>query len=357
MIYYLSFFLLFFGLIYLAQRDTRVSYIPLSALFVLLTVFAGIRYGLGRDFDMYQIIYDEGELSVSFGFLEPLWRHSILFFKWLGMSSAAWFTLIAGATYACVIYGFRKLAGDYWWLALLAFVLTFAGYFESFNIIRQYLAVAIVLAGYHLILSKKYLHFLPIMLLAILLHQSAVFFIPILLLSEIKIPRWVLLLALPVSFVLGSLVLPSVLDVVASSFPDRYGQYADKEVYAMASSTMLFPIFLNFVALYFIWRKPFLTEKAPHAYRFVNLLVIAISLYTLLLDFEIGARLYIYPFAFSFVLYALSIKYDRLLINRLAVSFIIAVFSLFMLKLLVDKQEPYSSYRTIFNQQIYQPPH
>ncbi|GAD05891.1 exopolysaccharide synthesis-related protein [Porphyromonas crevioricanis JCM 15906] len=354
LIYYSCFFALFALLIYMGRTTERLSAYPMFALWLLLTIFAGMRFGPGRDFSMYLNIYEYGEHTPNYHVLEPFWKEMIDLFRRWGVSSAVWFTTVAGLTYALLIYGFRRLCGENWWIAILAFVLVYSGYFETFNIMRQYLALGIMIASYPLMQQKRYLWFALCLVGAFLVHSSAAIILPMLLIARIKWNKYILAALLVFSPLLSELLLPSMLDLLGNILPDRYGIYTEKsQVSKMQTETGLYPLFLMFVALYFVFSAKRISKYRPEIYPYINSLVFAVIIYSLFKNFETGVRIFYYPFAFFFPLLALTVKPGDKLKRQPAIVAILLVFSIFTCKNLSDINESYSKYRNIYDTRRY----
>lgn len=357
LICYAVFFSLFVLLLFIAQKDKRLSQIPFLGLFILLTLFSGLRYGLGRDFEIYEFMYNNPVHSSSFDFVEPFWQTFIMICRTLGVPFLSWQLLVSGLTIGLCMYSFRRLCGSYWWMALLSFVLIYSGYFESFNIVRQYLSMSIVLASYCLLLDKKYGYWFLCCLLSFALHHSAVVFVviaPFVLFTSERLGTKSWFLFLIVSFLVGKFFLMPIVDILTQFLPERYSLYTHSDkVYAMSSDSGVYPIFLNLTALFFLYLRQHIQTSNVLYRQSVDYYLTAIVFYNLFINFEIAARLFYYPFMFTFILFPLSFKYSRTKWVSWALSAILCVFSVFMVKNLGNIEEPYSKYRTIFDTIIY----
>ena len=63
------------------------------------------------------------------------------------------------------------------WMSILLFI-SLGFYYTSFNMIRQFIAIAIVMLSYKYLIEKNFLKFFMIVLCASLFHMSALIFIP-----------------------------------------------------------------------------------------------------------------------------------------------------------------------------------
>lgn len=354
-IYYSCFFAAFAGLMVMASRSQRMPSVILSAVFALLLLFSGFRYGLGRDFGMYEFIFQYPVQSGSFEHTEAIWQKGTLVFRALGLNFLDWQLFISCIIIGGFLYGFYKLCGNYWWVATLSFVLIYSGYFESFNIIRQFVSLSIIVGSYHLYLERRYLLWLLFLFIAFLFHASAIIIIPLVLaVTRIRWSDTFVVICLLGSAIVGRFFFQDILSLMKLVVP-YYSFYLEgKNVYAMASDSGIYPIFLNVVALFFIYLSRRISRDKDPFYRdYVLYFSLAVILYNVFLNFEIGARLFYYPFAFTFVLLGLSYKHFKSSKIIFAFYFVLFIFSVFMMKNLSNIEEPYSAYRTFFDPVIF----
>lgn len=87
------------------------------------------------------------------------------------------------------------------WLAVLLFVI--GGYNQSLFVLRQHMAMSIVLFSYPYIINRRFMPFLFYVLIAFFIHQTAVIFLPIYFLYGIKKK----ILIIPIYFMLGFILI------------------------------------------------------------------------------------------------------------------------------------------------------
>ncbi|WP_019241426.1 MULTISPECIES: EpsG family protein [Bacillus] len=155
------------GEIFTARSNTILI---LWALILLgLAAFKGV--GVGVDYPMYYGFF----LHESYTGIEP----GISFFYDLAVKYENFFIFSIG-TYALFIffmfYGIKKNSPNYL-ISLLFFLLTYV-YLNSYNQLRQLIAVSIIFCFVNILLSDKKIKkwmFICIILLALLFHNSAIF--------------------------------------------------------------------------------------------------------------------------------------------------------------------------------------
>lgn len=121
--------------------------------------------------------------------------------------------------YSIIIYGFFysfQKESAYPLFSILVFILMYF-YFSSFNVMRQYIAISIVLLAYIQLLAKKYVEFLLLVLLASGFHFSALLALFSWFIYKIRLPNsiyiyWVVAL----SFVVGFFYTDKLTDMITS---------------------------------------------------------------------------------------------------------------------------------------------
>lgn len=352
-------YLLFFSLLgvlgwaYAKDRNSRP--IGVVLLFILLTLFSGLRFGLGRDFSMYLNAYEYYPNYVSLQFMEPLWQKMYGLFH---LFEAGYTTLqlaVAGATVGLAMRAFGKLSLNFI-IALVSFVIIYHGYFESMNLMRQVLAMMVVLAFFNWYLEHRYWSFLGALILAVLFHTSAVFMVPLLLITRVKPSRQIMATVLLGSLMVGTPLLNTIIEAAQGVLPERYGNYLlAGKVSAAEKSSGIYLVFLNALTLYFIWQEKKLRRLHEPTGLYTQMLFWGVVIYNCTLSFEVGMRLMFYPLMFIYPLLANSFELDKSERNRLVILLALSLFFLFEVKNLTNPQEPYSKYQTIFHHFSYNP--
>ena len=156
-----------------AQKKNKKKYIIVAAL--VLTVIAGLRaVSVGIDTKNYVRLFGhiaDGNLNLAHGletsfkyicaFLLAIWNNNnFLFFI---------FALITNVLIFARLWDFKDRISLPW--ATMIYFGVF--YFMTFNIMRQFVAVAIIFYGTRYLAEKKYFKFLFFVLLGFLFHKSA----------------------------------------------------------------------------------------------------------------------------------------------------------------------------------------
>lgn len=153
-------------------RDSRVvSWLCLSLSFLTLTGISAWRYGIGTDYwpryvPIFQSIAQGQQTNYEPGFV--FLNRAVAAFT----RDPQWLIAVAAVITIALVYRFivRMSVSP----ALSVFVFVFAGfYLESFNIVRQWLAVAILLNTIEFVVRRRVVPLIVLTLLAASFHASA----------------------------------------------------------------------------------------------------------------------------------------------------------------------------------------
>ncbi|MDO4692755.1 MAG: EpsG family protein [Porphyromonadaceae bacterium] len=346
--YYILFYTLFIGLLLAAKFYRQGERICLFLVWVLLTLFSGLRVGPGRDYLVYLNAYTD-PMSSSAQYLETSWSIiNHICRDLLGMPLHFWLMWIAGLTYALVLYGFRLWRIDWVW-GILVYVLIYKGFFESLNTIRQCLAVSMVFAGSAwLVIDRKPARFVGSVLFASLFHSSAILSLVLYFLVYRKVSCWVMLASLSLSFVVGLTLFPMLIDTFGAVIPERYALYLYSDETATETASGLYKVFLNLFASFLAIRTAWRGEMDRRTAFGIRAIVLSVCMYNVLSTFEPGLRLMLYPYAMIFVCFPLMLRLERG-IWRMGVAVSLLGFSVLTIKEISNPEEPYAHYQTVYD--------
>lgn len=149
-------------------------------------VIAALRYDVGTDY-MYRYVPDYlrlyyggrvGNLELGFKLLV---KFCIFFFR---KNFQVLFIITSFVIIAGIFYSIYRNSKNYIFSIALFFVAGY--YFQSLNIVRQFMAMAILLAGYRLIIDKKYVKWVVVCLVASMIHTTAIIGVGLIVLNEMK---------------------------------------------------------------------------------------------------------------------------------------------------------------------------
>lgn len=173
-------FILFFGLVIFNINVKNKNVIFLSIVFIILTLMSGFRhYSIGTDTNGYLLhfnIINFNNVSIFQYSMEPLF---ILLNK-IGylFSSNPQIILILSSIIISFFVAMRINASSaYPWMSVFLYVSMYM-YYQSFNGVRQYIAIAIMFYFSKYISENKPINYYFGVVLAIGFHQTAAIFIP-----------------------------------------------------------------------------------------------------------------------------------------------------------------------------------
>ena len=187
------------------KKDKTFRAIVLFLIVLIAVYFAGFRDLLGMDYDGYRD-HCEGDryLGDTLWFLnEPIYELIRNFCATTQFSAVIFFLLFAAFTSVPALVIYSKY--DNFFLSGFVY-LTYTGlYLFSFNVVRQFAAAGILMIGAYYLLKgglKNKCIFVSIVILAALIHKSALFFLPVLFITNKDFNPTIILLLLILSFVI-----------------------------------------------------------------------------------------------------------------------------------------------------------
>ena len=151
-------------------------------------IISGLRYGISVDYikvyerSFYLILNNKKNISgfeTGFYWLVKLCSKII---------AKPWFMFTVVAAITIILY-FKAFEESKEFLVSVFLFFAVGAYFDSFNGIRQYIVVAVFMYAYRYIRTNNLKKYILIMGLCILIHNSAIFTIPLYFLSKIRINK------------------------------------------------------------------------------------------------------------------------------------------------------------------------
>ena len=195
-------------------RKNRLVYICTYFFLLLLGGFRGI--DVGTDTNNYQKIYEtlHNDAAVSYVMtqIEPLWvLLNILVINLYDNFQVIIFLGIFGAITPVFIRLWKSC--DHPYVGVLFYVLLYY-YFSSYNVVRQMIAVSIIFYSYPFWNNGKYPKAYICTIVAALFHVTAIFAIFIPLFKKIKLQISLIIFILPITYVLGVVVMPHIIPLL-----------------------------------------------------------------------------------------------------------------------------------------------
>lgn len=154
--------------------------------FLPLLVVSALRFQVGVDYNSYAYIFERIKLDqsvhaeVGYKILNKL----VLLFT---NNSQAIFAVTSVITLSLIFCGIYKYSTN---PPLSIFLFVTMGYlFSSFNILRQYIAIAIIFVALNLIKENKFWRFLVLVLIAMMFHKTTIIMIPLFFLLRLRLKQ------------------------------------------------------------------------------------------------------------------------------------------------------------------------
>jgi hypothetical protein len=215
MIIWLVFLLLIIALGFLfdLSSNENVKSIAFSLCFLCFFLFSAFRLGLGVDYSNYIDVIVLNDLNL--GFIEPGYFFLVQLSNYYE-SIFLFFCFFSLFTSLLFLNDFRR--SDMFVLSCVVFVCLPMLYFNTFNIVRQFLVSAIFLYSFNYISDRKYFKFCFLMIFSSFFHFSAIFLIPFYLIIKLEFSKFFYFFTIIFSICVGSILKPDVFSVLPEYF-------------------------------------------------------------------------------------------------------------------------------------------
>lgn len=306
-----SFIWLFLLIVFFVKPKNSFAYY-LSVIFLVL--LAGLRdVTVGTDtptyYDIFRWISDNDSTYV-----EPGWFLLNKLIIWIGGDFTTLLLTTSILTFIPLIYVSNRHLKYRNKILFLFYSMFF--YLNTFNGMRQYLAVSIGLMVFELYRQKKVLYALLLTTLAFTIHFSAIFLLLLFMVNVFNCNSIKLFVALFISFVIGCIADDSFFLIFLGKYANQFEKYG----YRGDSFLVYFLTFImNFMTVFVYKTK----SKNIDEFWF-KVFVIGIILLNLTFRLELGARLILYFTIAQIVFFPMYMEKQSRIIN----SFVLIYFSL-----------------------------
>jgi len=204
--------ILFWAVIIYGYKTKEKSRIFLIITGVQLFLISALRGStVGTDTNSYLITYNT---FVNFNFVDYA-RIEIGYKTLMRITSILgekpqWIIITTSIIIIIMIYKGIEHTSSQIWLSVFLFVALYY-FYNSFNGIRQYIAIAISFYGYRFILKEKFIKYIVCVLIAMLFHTTAIIMLPVYFFGKIKLnfkkSFGLFLLIMLLSFILDKLLI------------------------------------------------------------------------------------------------------------------------------------------------------
>ena len=179
---------------YMVSRQQILSGLSLVSVFLLLFGVSACRLNVGNDYAKYvefmHLIDCNAYVPTDFGFN---WIVKIIYALSGFQNYLMVFAFFAFFTILLFLVAIYKQADSFGFSFFL--FMAFGYYFQSFNTVRYYLALAIGLVAIPYVLRKEWVKFILLVLLGATLHKSLLVVIPLYILASFTWKKWQLAIA------------------------------------------------------------------------------------------------------------------------------------------------------------------
>jgi len=240
------------------EHFPKYRYIFLALFFIFLLAFAGLRYKVGYDYDSYKSIFDTVTMKNFMSlYIEVGYTGLNAVLKTLGFGFEAVIFVVAAWSLFFKYEAIRK----YSIYPFVSLILYFSSNFiiQDFGQIRQGLAIAMTLYSIGSIKERNLIKFLVLMGIAMSFHYTAVLFVPLYFLGNIKLSYKQMLAIVAASIMFYVMILMGVFEyfithVLHSEYILWKYQYYSGEPLGFFDFTFIFRVFV-FAAFVYLGDK------------------------------------------------------------------------------------------------------
>lgn len=213
----------------LSRSHESVTWLMIILIIITLTVFVGFRHITGYSIDEYAYrnrFVDAARkpfISYVFKKTEILDALQVWLLSHLFGDSQAYLVGCAAVTYFCFIVVFSKNSENFELAILLIFLLNIVN--VGFNTMQQVEASAVAFCALPFLKNRKFLKYTAVILVAALIHNSAIILIPFYFIANMK-PWSGKFLAVSSAFVFLMIIFDSILPTMLTTFNLQQYEYS-----------------------------------------------------------------------------------------------------------------------------------
>lgn len=327
MFFYIFIFITLALLSYFVKRNIAV----LSASIIALSTIAGLRgINIGADTHAYYEYFEFIKKTHS-GYMEPIWNWLNIVLSSIGGNFNVFLFITSVLTLGVAGYVLWKEVKNPQFGLFLYYALY--AYCNSFNGMRQYLAISVVLLGYYVLKNTRNIFaFIAVILIAMNIHHSAMLGFLTLPLIYFNFNRWLALGVLIMSFVIGGTVFP---DIDLSFLYGSYAKYTETGYWVRESAlqSMLLALLMNIYVICML----FTSSRNMRENLYFKIFIFGILIMNLTFRIEIMSRVILYFTIIQIVLIPIYLSnIEAKSLSKLVIKlFLLAYFSSIFFKMLI----------------------
>lgn len=231
-----------------ALRRRALNRLYLAGIFAVLFMVSALRFGIGNDYAQYTLTAHEayvgGYVVTETGF------NLLVRFVYTLFGRECYevvFAIFGFATLLLFLWVFYRDSADFSQSFFL--FMTLGLYFQTFNTVRYYFALAVALCSMRYVLEKDYIRFVFLILCAALFHKSVLLVLPVYFIATLEWKRWFYVLGIVVGAVCfaGQGLLLKLALMLYPSYKNTIYLEGDMSLTSALRMLVIFALYLWFV--------------------------------------------------------------------------------------------------------------
>lgn len=210
------------------------------------------------------------------------------------------------------------------WLSFFLFV-TLGFWGNSLNIIRQFIAIAILLPAVNYITENKLKKFILNVIIAAFIHKTALIFLILYPLSKVKITKRYIFVVASICIILSKFSV-DIINLIANFF--NYNFYINDIGNGLGNGKGMF-ILLSSVLIVALIYKKYINEKDKNFNIYIHMIIISIVFNTLAFNFALMGRVMHYFTISMIILIPNVIFYMKEKIDKYIATYLVAFLSIY----------------------------
>lgn len=293
--------------VFFDKKTKQIKFIDLMAA-LFLVLFAGLRRNVGSDYYAYYLKFDYYS-GVDFSYIDNVVSEKIfalycIFVGKIFSDPLMGFWVTAVILYVPLVYLCRKITQK---PSLCVTGYVFLGYLGmSFNIIRQMIAMELLIFFYFLLIKQKYIGAILVSILSVGIHKSAIIAIILIISSLFIKPTFNKLILFTIIGTILTFTIQPILNYVFNAYPilsKFYKGYIDNfESYGKMRMTIGiwgYVLFYWLMVLVLVTKKKFIKNSFIGAENIISMIIIGIPLSIMATKLWLFNRISVYLYQFS----------------------------------------------------------
>lgn len=324
------------------------------ASFLIAWFVSAVRYGIGTDYNLYRNIYEFLDVndsilnSMKIFDVEPGWIIFNILVKKIYYDAQHVFIISSLIYIVCVyivIYYYRRRIN----IGLSIFIFMCIAYVPSFNTVRQYVAIGIIMLSYRYIENKRLFTTLLIIALATCFHYTSLFWLPVYFYitssSKAYKKKKIILFGVLIFILFNYNTMLSLIVSVSPSFA-KYSRYTSDKIAGVNLAKILFQIPIVFIIIYY--RKLF-KNLGDFMYKFMDLYYVSVFLSFLSNMTSYAVRIAYYfeitqVIFIPYIIKSINNKFDKFIIVSFLIIYYLCYWYVYFAYLGHNEVIPYVTY-------------